>query len=270
MRILAMRASFFLAFALLLLDYTAQSKDPLRTDGGSATAGSRPAPPAAESKGGGTAPTTTSPPGFSTPHTPGLGTIIYMPDLRATSFQSLGSYYIWNDYYSYLLSHFSLDPAYFDRFYRNTEPLITPTILKLTLREPIGFSSEILVSIDQLEEILASDSGKTPTASQALKAKAKQIRELAKRIRRNQTLSCLDLRENKDLNGKSEYAALAPESIQKLREMAADLDRQLRDMYNQSSTSTVSVDSYKEPSLESLAKGIERICKEIERQSKRL
>ena len=55
-----------------------------------------------------------------------------------------------------------------------------------------------------------------------------------------------------------------------MREMAVDIDRQLRNLYSQPTTSTVSVENYSEPSLGSLARGIEKICKSIESSSKRM
>jgi hypothetical protein len=177
---------------------------------------------------------------------------------------------MWNNYYSYLSSNFDVNPVYFDRFYRNTEPLITPVMLKLTLREPIRLSSEMLDSIDRLQEMLEAGHSGASTDRQALLEKSRHVRELAKRIRQNQTLSYIDLRKNKNLYKSGEHDAFNPEAMQKLRSMATDLDRQLRNMDRQASTSTVSVESYQEPSLESLTKGIEKICKVIETYSKRL
>ena len=177
---------------------------------------------------------------------------------------------MWNNYYSYLSSSFDVNPVYFDRFYRNTEPLITPVMLKLTLREPIRLSSEMLDSIDRLQEMLEAGHSGASTDRQALLEKSRHVRELAKRIRQNQTLSYIDLRKNKNLYKSGEHDAFNPEAMQKLRSMATDLDRQLRNMDRQASTSTVSVESYQEPSLESLTKGIEKICKVIETYSKRL
>jgi hypothetical protein len=268
MKLLSVRGSIFMACVLMLSPFAAQGKDGIPAGAGPATPNpghtASSAPSAAGGGGGAVASTgaTTS----SVGHTANSGTVVYSPDLRGTSFQTFDSYYTWNNYYSYLSTHFDVSPVYFGRFYRNSEPLITPVMLKLTLREPIRLSSEMLDSIDQLQEIFESDR----SDRQALVEKSKRIRELAKQIRRNQTLSNFDLRENKKLYSQREHAALSPEAMQELRRMATDLDRQLRDMYRQSSTSTVSVDSYKEPSLESLTKGIEKICKGIETQSKKL
>jgi hypothetical protein len=196
---------------------------------------------------------------------------VIQPNLSGTSFQSYTNYYNWNNYYSYLCAHYNLNPVYFSRFYRNVEPLITPDMLKVTLREPIRLSSNMLDSIDELEGMLAQNASASPADKQALLEKSKYIRELAKQIRRNQTLSNYDLRKDEDLfKNEEDLKSLGPEAWSKLHEMAVDLDRQLRNMYSQSSTSTVSVDSYSEPSIESLAKGIEKLCKAIENSSKRI
>jgi hypothetical protein len=201
----------------------------------------------------------------------GGGGIAYQPNLSGTSFQNYNTYYNWNNYYSYLWTHYNLSPLYFGRFYRNFEPLITPDILKVTLREPIRLSSDMLGSIDELEGMLAQNASASPADKRALLEKSKHIREIAKQIRRNQTLSNYDIRKYENLfKNEEDLRALGPEALNKLREMAVDLDRQLRNMYSQSSTSTVSVDSYSEPSIESLAKGIEKLCKAIEQSSKRI
>lgn len=269
MKLLTAFTGMCLAFILMLPLHEAQGKDGVRSGGEPAAPDVRPSPPAAAGAGGGGSVATgitPSPVGY----TPNAGTTVYQPDLQRSSFQTFNSYYTWNNYYSYLSTHFDVSPVYFDRFYRNTEPLITPVMLKLTLREPIKLSSEILDSIDQLQEMLKAGLSGASTDRQALVERSRHIRKLAKRIRHNQTLSCIDLRGNKNLYNKSEYDALSHETMQRLRGMATNLDRQLRNMYRQSSTSTVSVDSYKEPSLESLTKGIEKICKVIETYSKRL
>ena len=269
MRTSAIRTSIVMASILTLSLWVALGKDGATAGGGAGAPRARHATPAARGAGGGaddSSGPSTSPGGRT--HT--RGTTVYMPELRRTSFPTFNSYYMWSNYYSYLSANFGVNPLYFDRFYRNSEPLITPGMLKLTLREPIGLSSEMLDSIDQLQEMLTSGLPENPANRQTLAATSRHIRELAKRIRLNETLSYFDLRAKRNLYNQSENSALGLEAMQKLRGMAADLDHQLRNMYRQSATSTVSVDSYKEPSLESLTKGIEKICKEIETQSKKL
>jgi hypothetical protein len=258
-----------LAFILMMPLHEAQSKEGVRSGGESAARDVRPSPHTSAGAGGG-GHASTGIASASSGSTSNAGTAVYQPNLRGSSFRTFNSYYMWNNYYSYLSSNFALNPVYFDRFYRNTEPLITPVMLKLTLREPIRLSSEMLDSIDRLQEMLEAGLSGASTDRQALVERSKHIRELAKRIRQNQTLSYIDLRENKNLYSNGEHDAFSPEAMQKLRGMATDLDKQLRNMDHQASTSTVSVESYKEPSLESLTKGIEKICKEIETYSKRL
>ena len=269
MKLLTAFIGMCLAFILMLPLHEAQGKEGVVSGGGSAAPDVRPSPHAAAGAGGGGHAATGIAP-TSRGSTSNTGTTVYQPDLRGSSFRTFNSYYMWNNYYSYLSTSFDVSPVYFDRFYRNAEPLITPGMLKLTLREPISLSSEMLDSIDRLQEMLGAGLSGASTDRQALVEKSRHIRELAKRIRQNQTLSYIDLRENKNLYNNGDHDAFSPEAMQKLREMATDLDRQLRNMYRQSSTSTVSVESYKEPSLESLTKGIEKICKVIETYSKRL
>jgi hypothetical protein len=193
-----------------------------------------------------------------------------MPDLRQSSFGTASTYYSWNNYYSYLYSTYNLNPLYFNRFYRNVEPLITPDMLKVTLRTPILLGAEMLNSIDQLEMMLKEGEPETTIDLQAVREKSKGIRKLAKKIRKNRTLSIIDLRGKKDLYNRDEHDSLSPESLAMLRKMASDLNRQLRIMYNQDSTAVISVNSYSEPSLESLARGIEEVCKDIEKYSKQM
>jgi hypothetical protein len=191
-------------------------------------------------------------------------------NLNGTSFDSLYAYYSWNDFYSYLSSRYFLNSFYFSRFYRNSEPLITPALLKLTLREPLSLSSRMLASIDQLEQMVRDVQAGKDVDKQALAAKSNEIRDLAKEIRQNQTLARWDLRKEADLYKGDSLDILSPEAFDKLREMAVDLNRQLTNIYNQSSTSTVSLNSFNEPSLASLAKGIERMSKAIGSSSKRM
>ncbi len=192
-------------------------------------------------------------------------------NLSRTSFGTFSAYYSWTNYYSFLSRTYHMDPSYFSRFYRNTEPLITPEILKLTLRGSMRLSSEMLDSIDELEAMLRDAQSGKKIDKPALREKSKSIRALAKKIRSNQTLAHIDLRKERDLC-KEDRKGDTPdlEALNKMRAMAVDIDRQLRNLYSQPTTATVSVEDYSQPSLESLAKGIEKICKSIEHSTKRL
>jgi hypothetical protein len=200
----------------------------------------------------------------------GGGGYVATPPLTGTSFGSAGVYYSWSGYYSYLCRDYNFSPFYFTRFYRNVEPLVTPAMLKLTLRRPIRLSTEILDSIDELEAMIEDAEEGKPVDKPALLEKSKKIRALAKQIRNNETLSHIDLRKEKELYKAEKGDSPSLEALSKMREMAVDIDRQLRNLYRQPTTSTVSVENYSEPSLESLARGIEKICKSIENSAKRM
>lgn len=225
----------------------------------------------AESMGGGASSGSISPGALGGYYSDGSSNMI-VPNqvLQQTSFGTATNYYNWTSYYSHLVTSYDMAPSYFGRFYRNREPLITPEIMKRTLAEPLRLSQEILDSIDQIEELVLQDSASRPESDRAaLINKSRRIRELAKRIRNNETLTTVDLRKEEKLYDVDPRASLDPEAVERMREMAVDLDRQLRNMYS-SSTSTVSVESYKEHSLESLAKGIEKVCKSIEYSARRM
>jgi len=192
------------------------------------------------------------------------------PNLTGTSFGSLYLYYDWINYYSYLCRTYHMNPDYFARFYRHQEPLITPRILKLTLQTPLQQSSHMLAAIDELEMILQRKESGESIGKNELLGQLTKIRGLAKKIRKNQTLSLVDLRKDKELYDIENCKFSSPEALRKMREMALDIERQLRNLYNQPTTSIISVEDYQQPSLESLAKGIEKICKAIENSTKRM
>lgn len=194
----------------------------------------------------------------------------FSPSIQGTSFNTVTLYNSWGDYYSYLYHYYNVYPFYFNRFYRNQEPLMTPAMLKLTLRQPLILSTVMLKSIDELESMLADARDGKSVDKKAIVAKAEAIRNLAKEIRQDRTLSIVDIRKETVLFKDDNIDMLNPEAIAKLREMALDLNRQLKNLFSESSTSTVSVDSYKEPSFESVTKGIEKACKAIEHSSKSL
>ncbi len=198
------------------------------------------------------------------------GNLVSIPNLQGTSFNSYDLYNRWNDYYYYLNRYYSLNPAYFTRFYHNREPLVTPAMLRLTLRQPLFASTQMLRMIDELEILYRDSLAGKGVDKEALTQKAQSIRKLAKAIRGNRTLSLIDIRAKTNVFDEKEFNALSLESVAKLREMAFDLNRQLSDMIAVSSSSTISVQSYREPSFESISKGIEKACKMIENSSKRL
>ena len=192
------------------------------------------------------------------------------PKIQGTSFSSVNTYYQWQDFYYYLQTRYLMNGLYFDRFYRNAEPLITPQLLKLTTREPLRLSMQMITAVDDLEAMLQALQAGKPVNKQDIAAKAQDIRELAKQIRQDQALSFVDQRKDKDILKGNNIENLGLEAISQLREMVTDLNTQLKSMYTQATTSTVSVNSLTQPSLESLSKGIERISRVIENSAKKI
>ncbi len=189
--------------------------------------------------------------------------------LVGSSFCTTHLYNDWNDYYSYLYRYYSLSPTYFTRFMRNYEPLMTPAMLRITLRQPLFLSAEMLKLIDQLQLMYDDMQAGKAVDRQAFIAKSEMIRALARQIRQDRTLSMIDIRKETDVY-KNSGNAFSAESIKQLREMTLNLISQLNEMYNLSASSTISVSSYAEPSFTSVTKGIEKACKAIEKSSKRL
>ncbi len=192
------------------------------------------------------------------------------PRLDGTSFLNASMYNYWSNYYSYLWTMYGIYPNYFTRFTRNYEPLVTPAMLRITLRDPLIMTKQMLKSIDELDAMLTDARQGKSVDKKALLEKSQQIRQFAKEIRQNRTLSIIDTSSKKMTLDTEDVNALDPAAIAKLREMALDLNRQLTNLYSVSSLSTVSVESYKEPSFESMAKAIDKLCKAIEASSKRL
>lgn len=193
-----------------------------------------------------------------------------VPNLQGTSFNSLNSYYEWQTFLWHLRMRYMLDTMYFSRFYRNSEPLLTPQLLKLALREPLTLSRQMVQAVDEFDTMLNERQAGKPVRKQDIAEKAQEIRELAKRIRRDQSLSFVSQRLGKDMTKGKAFDNPGLEAIAQLRQMVIDLHTQLKGLYSQSTTSSVSVDSLSQPSFESLAKGIEKLTKVVENSTRHL
>jgi len=192
------------------------------------------------------------------------------PDLTGTSFCSADSYYHSMDFFYWVHRNYYLDRYYFSRFYRNTEPLITPQLAKLTLRQPLALSSRMLAAIDELEMLIRDAQAGKQVSKESIAYKTNEIRELAKQLRQDESLNFFDQRKDRDLLRGTNYQTLGLEAVAQLREMALDMNNQIKRMYEQSSTSTISVDSLAQPSFTSLSKGIERLSRVISNSARRL
>jgi len=202
--------------------------------------------------------------------TGGAGSSFNVPKLQGTSFNSMNSYLMWQDFLWNLQTRYFLDAMYLSRFYRNSEPLVTPHLMKMVVREPLSLSTRMLAAVDELGALVSDFEGGKPVPKQDITTKAQEIRELAKRIRKDNTLSFVDQRADKEVPKGENTETLGLETIRQLRTMAVDMNTQLKAMYNQNSTATVSVQNLSQPSFESLFKGIERLTKVIENSAKHL
>jgi len=193
-----------------------------------------------------------------------------MPDFHTSSFNSMGYYYQWQDFFYYLQTRYYMNGAYFSRFYRNREPLVTPELLRLTVRQPLKMSLQLLSAVDELEGLIQERNSGKAIDRQALAAKTQEIRELAKKIRQDQSLTFFDQRRDKEILTNAQAENLGLEAIGQLRELANDLHTQLKSMYSESQPATVSVRSLSAPSFESLAKGIDKLTKAIDSSARRM
>lgn len=193
-----------------------------------------------------------------------------VPNLQGTSFYSVTSYYEWQDFLWRLRTRYMLDSMYFRRFYRNQEPLVTPHLLKLALREPLSLSSRMVLAVEDLENMVSDLQAGKPVNKKDLASKANQIREYAKKIRSDDSLAFVDRRTDTDIAKQQNFKNLGLDAITQLRELVNDLHIQLKGMYSQTGTSTVSVHTLSQPSFESMSRGIEKLSKIIESSARKL
>jgi hypothetical protein len=192
------------------------------------------------------------------------------PPLTGTSFYSSTDYWNWMAFQYWLRSYYGLYPSYFTRFTTNREPLTTPELVKLTFRKPLKLSLEMLDSVQELEVMLNNAQSGQPVDKQAIMAKIQEIRELDRQIQKDQGLDYFDQRRDKDVFKDLQVDKLGLDAIAKLREMVTDLSTQLKNMYNQTTPSVVSVQSLSEPSFKSTCKEIDKLTKVIENSARKM
>lgn len=194
--------------------------------------------------------------------------VIHTPDLSRTSFVTPNLYFRSQEYFWYLYQSYGISPLYFRRFYRNSEPLLTPQIAKLTLRQPLELSTRMLAAADELEELLRAREAGQKVNPDEITARTDEIRSLARKIRQNQSVEFFDQRKDKDvLKGINLNSA---EAVSQLRELITSLNTQLKGLYEEPKPFAVSVGSLTQPSFQSLSKGIEKLSKSIESSARKI
>ncbi len=200
----------------------------------------------------------------------GYGGGYSVPDLTNTSWSSYNTWIQWQNYCYWLRSMYMLNYGYFSRFSRNVEPLVTPELLKLTYRRPLKLSLQMLDAVDELGQMLQSDPSGKPVDKQAVLAKIQEIRELNKRILKDQGLDFLDQRRDKQGFKGFKADKLDQAAIAKLREMVTDLSTQLKNTYTQTTPAVVSIENLSQPSFKSMCKDIDKMSKALESSARRL
>jgi len=193
----------------------------------------------------------------------------FVPSLHGTSFYSYGTYLRWQDFLWRLQTFYGfwMDNS---RFLRNCEPLLTPRLASLAALRPLTTSAELLRLVDELSSLLGEARSGNAVDKNAINSTAEQIRRLAKQIRSDQALSFVDRRNDIDLAKAGNFDQLGLDAVERLREVALDLNNQLKTLSEQSQTSTVSVDYLSRPSFDSLTKGIDKLTRVIQASARRL
>lgn len=179
-------------------------------------------------------------------------------------------------YVDYLMGYYSFlpGPEYLWRYAQGDSPL-TPGSVRLALQESSDRAVQ-LVDLSRKLELLIDQYESGAITRQDFELQVRQttdrIKDQAKQIRKDYFLDYVDLREDRDFDSPSRVA-----SIPQLRQQAASLTQLSYQInqgiasYTQSDASrVVSVDDLKEPSLESLAKGVDRIANTIKDSAGRL
>lgn len=179
-------------------------------------------------------------------------------------------------YVDYLMGYYSFlpGPEYLWRYAQGDSPL-TPGSVRLALQESSDRAVQLVDSARQLERLIDQyESGAMAKADFELQVRqtTERIKDQAKQIRKDHFLDYVDLREDRDFDSPSRVA-----SIPELRQLVAslkDLSYQINQgiaSYTQGDASrVVNVNDLQQPSLESLAKGVDRIANTIRDSAGRL
>jgi len=199
-----------------------------------------------------------------------MGGFAATPNLQGTSFVSYNSYVQAQEFFYYLHTRYMMNDWYFTRFYRNTEPLITPQLLRMTMKEPVDLSTQMVKAMDDLRALVNEAQAGHTVNKVEVSSKAEEIRALARRIRHDNSIAYFDQRQGKDILRGTSYSQMGLGVVSQLNDLVTELHTQIKSLYGQTTTSTVSVQTLTKPSFESLSKAIERLSKVIENSAQRL
>jgi len=192
------------------------------------------------------------------------------PSPQYSSFTSSGIYWNWQEFFYRLQNEYLLNPSYMHRFMVNREPLLTPSLLRIAVWKPLRLSSTLMSKLDDLDATLRKIQGGEKLDKEQITLQIRAIRKITKQISNSGNWDLIDQRKDKDILKGMQLTGYLLEDSARLRDIATDLNAQLRNWYNSSSTSTISAASLTQPSIESLTKGIEKISKAMENNIKRM
>jgi len=126
----------------------------------------------------------------------------------------------------------------------------------------------MLSSVNELQKLIAALKTGEPVSKKEITSKLQAIRKLAGNIRKDQLLLFIDQRKKIDILKGQDPENLGLSAISQLCEIATELHSQLAGLNRQTTTSTISVYTLTQPSIESLSSGIEKLTKVIEDSAK--
>jgi hypothetical protein len=185
-------------------------------------------------------------------------------------------WYRFNSFLDRLMFQYRFLPGYeYQWRYAQGDSPLTPELLDLALREPASASSSLALLGDDLSRLIdryQEGAIGSEDFSARLKETTRAIRSLAKKIRRDQFLSYLDLRADTKVPSYS-----SPDNLDELRALSRELAETARrietgihDFREKEMSRVVSVNDLTDDSLDSLARRVDRMARVIERSGARL
>jgi hypothetical protein len=150
--------------------------------------------------------------------------------------------------------------------YGRQEPLLTSQLVQSALREPLSYSRALVVQATDLRNLVAKLQ-QDPSMRASVQERIKAIRQIIKEIEKDRALEYLDLRKTRDtaqLPADKDLKNLADRLYEASVALHADIDKLVKD-----DPQLVKVNQLVSPSCRALAKEIDALAREINKQSKK-
>lgn len=195
-----------------------------------------------------------------------------------TSFYSYDSYIRSQMLFDLLRLYYgsAFSSQYFSRYYMNTEPILNRKMLYYSLQKSAGRAEQLQRAASELNTLLSEYYRSAAGESAAVRDPryselAGRIRTLARQIKDDEFLPCVDVRKgNSDASIKTTNLEKLSytEQASRLAELGMKLGSQLSGMINDPNPAVISVNTLTQPTLESLAREIERVAKNLEKATR--